>query len=215
MLPSIEKYKKYKSDKKVQKEIEKHQLSIEAKRTRALQKCKDDIMSKYEKQQARFNSRANRQLEKKIRQVIWRKPLKKKEPSMKQKAFREFQLLMRLVNADDDGHVTLVDTGQRVHYTKCDAGHYYPKKNYPHLAFEGINCYPISKNTNKLQGDNVGIRWREQLLNRIGQEEMDKLDALANDQKAKSEVLDNNYYRKMYDWFKVGVAHYLNKLKKE
>lgn len=122
MLSSIDKYKKYLSDKKVQKQIEKaqkkiekHQLSIEAKRERAIQKSKDDIMSKYEKQQARFLSRANRELEKQIRKAIGRKPLKKKERSMKQKALAEFQKYCKLARCNvKTGLLTLVDTGEVV-----------------------------------------------------------------------------------------------------
>lgn len=107
MLDAIEKYKKYKSDKKVQKEIakaqkkiEKHRNRIEAKKILALQKSQDDINSKYEKQHARFLRRSNEQLEKVIRRSINLKPLRERELSMKQKAYREFQLYCRISRAD-------------------------------------------------------------------------------------------------------------------
>lgn len=212
MLSSIDKYKKYLSDKKVQKQIEKaqkkiekHQLSIEAKRERAIQKSKDDIMSKYEKQQARFLSRANRELEKQIRKAIGRKPLKKKERSMKQKALAEFQKYCKLARCNvKTGLLTLVDTGEVVKWNdkKVNAWHYYPKHNYPHLAFDLDNCRPISRMTNKLQGDNVGLRRRPQLALAMGSMNINRLDDRAKGKKAENVIYDNNFYNTMYSQLK-------------
>lgn len=209
MLDVIAKYKKYKSDKKVakeidkaQKKIEKHRLSIEAKKITALQKLKDDINAKYEKQHARFVSRSNKQLEKVVRRAIWRKPLKKKEKSMKQKAFAEFQLYARISRAYSRWYVTMVDNLKRVHYTECQWWHFYPKPNYPHIAFNPLNCRPISRQCNRMQGDNIGDRWRDNLVLLIGKMPMLELDSLARDKDLKSRVLDNTYYREQYELYK-------------
>lgn len=209
MLQSIEKYKKYLSDKKVQKaiakaqeKIEKHQLSIERKKTLALQKIKDDINAKYEKQHARFLRKSNEQLEKVIRRSIKLKPLKKKELSMKQKAFKEFQLYCRISRANSRWYVTMVDNLKDVHYTECQWWHFYPKHNYPHIAFNQLNCRPISRQCNRMQGDNVWERWRDNLVLITGKMPVLGLDELASDKDAKNQIFHNTYYREQYEYYK-------------
>lgn len=213
MLDAIEKYKKYKSDKKVQKAITKaqekiarHQLSIERKKILALQKSQDDVNIKYEKQRARFLRRSNEQLEKVIRRYINVKPLKKREVSMKQKAFKEFQLYCRISRADDRWYITMVDNLKKVHYTECQWGHFYPKHNYPHIAFSAINCRPISRQCNKMQWDNVGERWRDNLVLMIGKMPVIELDELAGDKDAKNQIFHNTYYREQYEFYKAKNA---------
>lgn len=215
-MKALEKYQKFLSDKKVQKQIEKahkkiekHQFSIEQKKTVALQKSKEDIMSKYEKQHARFLSKANRELEKQIRKAIWRNPLKKKERSMKQKAFAEFQKYCRLVRCNPKTWLlTLIDTWETVKRNdkKVNAWHYYPKHNFPHFAFSLLNCRPISRQCNRMQGDNVGLRRRPQLLAVIWTNRLAELESEAENKLLKNEIRDNNYYQQQYDKY-----HTLNK----
>ena len=74
---------------------------------------------------------------------------------VRNKAYKYFQMYIRLLRADNDGYLTLACSGKRVLRTKCNAGHIYSKHYYPHIAFNIENCYPISAMTNKIQGASI------------------------------------------------------------
>lgn len=79
------------------------------------------------------------------------KPTTQTLSAVKKEAFAIFQLYIRISKSNNKGFVVLLDNKNTVYYTECDAGHFYPKSNYPQLAFTVDNVFPISKYTNKAQ----------------------------------------------------------------
>lgn len=107
----------------------------------------------------------------------------KKKPKnvtqIKEKAYWHFQKYCRLLRADRDGMVRLMDTWKLVHYTKAQWWHYFSKHNHPNLWFEPINCRAISPIWNKLQWDQPWYYRKEELINRIWIEMFEQLEALS------------------------------------
>ncbi len=164
-MDSLSKYDRYRSDKKLakiiaktEKDIEKRRLSLEQKALQRIQSAKDRAKYTQEKKLSKYVKKKDRRLNQKIRAELGRKPLKQKMPSMakiKNKAHSAVQKYAKLSKMDAEGYVTLMDTGERVKRNdpKVNAGHLYGKKNYPHLTFCLDNIRPISRWTNKKQGD--------------------------------------------------------------
>lgn len=118
---------------------------------------------------------------------------------IKKEAFSIFQLYIRISKSDKKGFVKLVDTGKQVYYTECDAGHYYPKSSYPQLAFYEDNVRPISKFTNKAQGDNIGTRWHMWITVILWVNKYKILESIAIDKSTKSKTRKKDYYREQIE----------------
>lgn len=223
-IETLQAYKRYKDDKKVQNllakkqaELKKRQLSLEAKKQEAIEKAKEAISIRYEKQLAKIAKSKQRELNKQIRKVVNlkpNKPKKKSDAKMKQNAYQEFQKYSKLSRMDKDGYVILVDTGERVYWRDCDWWHYRPKHNYPQLAFELDNVRPISKWTNKMQGDNVGIRWYDGMYDMVWAERYQELSSIADDKREKNRCVkrDRNFYNDIYQDYKQRNTALLAKL---
>jgi hypothetical protein len=86
------------------KSIEKHKVSLEQKKQIAIEKYKVDITSRYEKQHARFEKQRQKTLDRNIRKIQGKKPLKKNVAIVKrkQKAFSEIQGYSKLSRANKD-----------------------------------------------------------------------------------------------------------------
>ena len=123
------------------------------------------------------------------------KPTTQTLSAVKKEAFAIFQLYIRISKSNNRGFVVLLDNKNTVYYTECDAGHFFPKSNYPQLAFVVDNVFPISKYTNKAQWDNVGIRRKDSILQQLGEYRYNKLEALATDAAAKAQIRKKEYYR--------------------
>lgn len=127
------------------------------------QKQSDKIKEQYKKKLDRRYNKRLRTIEQKakdkqrIEKAIKKgKPIEKKDKTKtlsryKNEAFSIFQLYIRISKSNNKGFVVLLDNKNTVYYTECDAGHFYPKSNYPQLAFVVDNVFPISKYTNKAQ----------------------------------------------------------------
>lgn len=107
------------------------------------------------------------------------KPLKKQSDSGWSKAFREckisFQLLRRIQEANNEGMVTCVH-GKRMHYTKCDSGHYMPAQ-YKYTCFNPLNVWPQEKNKNMdMQNPVTVLEYRSYLIEKIGLIEVERLE---------------------------------------
>ena len=114
---------------------------------------------------------------------------------IKQKAFWYFQKYCRLLRADRQWMVRLLDTGELVHYTKAQWWHFYSKHNHPNLAFESINCRPISAMGNKLQWDQPWYYRKENLIERIWIEKFDDLEELSKE--TDNTIRDRKYWEYM------------------
>lgn len=215
---------KYKSDQRLQKEKEKREKTIEKARIRqqekirlAIEKSKNNIITRNEKQLARFEKKQWTQAEKKAREILGLKQTKKttKKTSdsvtyWKDKALTEFQKRARLARSrsvypSSDPVVITRDTMQeKPRNKKVNGWHIFSKHNYPHIAFELNNCRPITSQGNRMQGDQIGSR----RPNAIDQEDFDKLKALADDKELKRQFQSMNneqkkeYYKSKYEEYK-------------
>lgn len=117
--------------------------------------------------------------------------------SVREKAFEVFQKCMRLLRADDQWYVLLMDTKQKVLRTECDGWHYFPKHNYPSIAFDEDNCRPISKRWNKQQWDQEWLLWKDNLIEEIGIRSFERLE----EKKLKDKWIkrDRKYYEQQLE----------------
>jgi len=208
---ALEKRNKYKADKKIQKEIEKkqkqiekHRLSIQRKNKLALEKKKEELSIKAEKKLSSITKKKQRELDTFIRAQKWLKPLKAKPSKIskiKAEAFALVQKYARMLRADEDGMVTLLDTGERVHWTKAYWWHLRPKFNYPQLAFEIDNIRPISGGGNWRQLDHYGEERADKVEREIGSLSFERLRKLSKNQYCKNQKRDVSYYElKIVEW---------------
>ena len=211
-MKSIETNNEYKLQKlkeKYEKAIEKRKVSLLQKRELELQKYKEATTLRYEKKIQQLENKKKKELENKLRVIEWKKPLKKNMISksvistkMKQKAFAMFQLWCRIARSDNNWNVRLVDTWEVVRYDdrkKCNAWHYYWKKNNPHMAFIKDNCRPISPRMNKLQWEMTWLQWREWLVSHIWEDRVSKLDDISKDLISKNTIRQFEYYNSQYE----------------
>lgn len=202
---------KEKLKKLYEKNIEKRKLSLLQKRELELQKYNETSTLRYNKKIQQLENKKKKELDNKLRLLEWKKPLKKNMPSkwkistkMKQKAFAMFQLWCRIARADKNWYVTLLDTYEVVKYDdskKCNAWHYYWKKNFPHMAFIEDNCRPISPRMNQLQWELTWLQWREWLLSAIWEVWVKKLDMISQDLIEKNKVRQFEYYNSKYEQY--------------
>jgi len=223
-MDSLQKYEKYRSDKKLakliaksEKDIEKHRTSLEQKRIERIQSAKDRANTIVEKKLLKYVRKKDRWLNEKIRKELGRKPLKQKMPSMdkiKNKAHSAVQKYAKLSRADKDGYIITVDTMEKLKRNdkSVQAGHHRPKKNYPHMAFVVDNIYPIKKWTNKRQADMIGYERKDNLMALIGENVYQLLENRANDKVLKNTLRDHNYYQQMYDKYNTLCLDILHKL---
>jgi len=223
-MDTLEKYDKYKSDKKLakiidkaKKSIEKRQLSLERAKLEKLQKIKVALSTKNDRKLTKYTNTKQRRLDNQIRLVKWKKPLKQKMPSVakiKNKAHSEVQKYAKLSVCDAEWYVILVDTGERLKWNdkRVQAGHRYPKKNYPHLAFDLANIHPIKSWTNKRQGDQLWYEWEAQFVTKIGGKKFVILESLANNSSLKNQIRQHQYYQTMYETYKKLNDDLLSKL---
>ena len=133
---------------------------------------------------------------------------------IKNKAHSAVQKYAKLSKMDADGYVTLMDTGERVKRNdpKVNAGHLYGKKNYPHLAFCLDNIRPISRWTNKKQGDMYWYEWADNVEAKIGAEKFYIMQKIADDKIHKFIIYDHAYYQKQYEYYNWLCLDILHKL---
>jgi hypothetical protein len=212
-MDSLQKYEKYKNDKKLakiiaktEKDIEKHRLSLSEKAMQRIQSAKDRAKSIQDKKLSKYVRKKDRWLNQKIRSELGRKPLKQKMPDLgkiKNKAHSAVQKYAKLSKADKDGYVLTVDTKERLKRNdpKVQAGHHRPKQKYPHMAFDIDNIYPITAWNNKRQGDMIGYERKDNLIALIGQDLYDRLESKANNKSLKNQVRQHQYYQTMYETY--------------
>ena len=223
-MDSLSKFYKYKNDKKIAKEIakkerqlESRKLSFQKRQQELIENYKVGLSAKFERKLRSIELRKQRELVSFIRKSLGRKPLKQKMPSVakiKNKAHSAVQKYAKLSKMDAEGYVTLMDTGERVKRNdpKVNAGHLYGKKNYPHLAFCLDNIRPISRRTNKKQGDMYWYEWEKAVEAKIWSEAWLDLYMKAENKQKKALVRDHNYYQGMYETYNAWNLEILHKL---
>lgn len=224
-MTTLETNKKYKEqqkilkqqellDEKLNKRIENEKLKYDKLKTLRV----SQVISQYDKKLEKSISKCKRIYKnKKIdtrKKILW-KPVKFRWPTdakIKQRAFNMFQSYCRISRADSKLKVVLMDTGQKKWYQWCDGWHFYPKHNYPQLAFEVDNCRPISKRMNKRQWDMIWYEWADRLIQEIWILRYNELEKIANDSLLKNIVRDRNYYQKQLDKFTLLKEKHLERL---
>lgn len=217
----MDKFKKYKQEKEVQKIIDDHQkkydkrqLVLEQKRQRELEKQQTLINLQYEKKLIREHQKITVKMEDKVREKIWRKKPKRRKPVKKIKwmAYRKFQLYCKLKECDSNWMLVCLDTWKIKHYTEVDWWHYFGKWTRPHLWFIEDNCRPISKDMNKKQWSLEWLHWKNQLIKKIWQWVFDDLEIASKDKKAKSELRWHNFYLQKFEYYNKKCEEMLQKI---
>lgn len=213
MTNPLDSFKKYKTEKKLakqidqtEKSIEKHRMSLEAKKILALQKMKVALEAITEKKYNRFVRKKIFFLKNKIRAFKNKPPLKSKREikKMSQKAYIETQRYARLKRANSEGMVYVLDIKEYLVWNDPSicSGHLYSKGKHPQVAFNIDNIRPITKGHNKRQAENFGDRWVGEVEKIIGIHKLNKLRKLAMDASLKNELRDYTYFDNMYTVFR-------------
>ena len=211
--PANKIFEKYKEDKRIQKEIEKRKKTIEKARLRqqekirlAIEKAKNNIITRNERQLARFEKKQRTQAEKKARELLGKKQtkktLKRSSDSVKyrrEKAYKQFQLYARLARSLSNWIIHTWPC-QFAHYKITQWWHIYSKHNFPHIAFYLPNCRPISSRENKRQGDSIADR-QDSVLDKQEQQALaDMAYDITNEHKEKYRTKE--YYKEQYEKYK-------------
>lgn len=105
---------------------------------------------------------------------------KKTVPQLLKIATRWFNEYIRLRDSED-GFGTCISSGQplRVPGENSHAGHYYSGGHYPMLKFNENNVHLQGKSDNYFKSGNQ-LEYRKNLIKKIGEEEVKKLDEIAD-----------------------------------
>ena len=84
-------------------------------------------------------------------------------------AQKQFNLLRRLQESDDDGYCRCCCTGERIHYKEIDAGHYISDRRQA-TRFDPMNVHPQSKrqNNHNYGDDDAKIAYQRFMNERYG-----------------------------------------------
>lgn len=224
-MQSLEKFYKYKSDKKIAKEIakkekqiENRKLSFQKRHQELVENYKVGLSAKFERKLRSIEIKKQRELANLIRKSLNKKPLKpkpEKVDKIKNMAYTEIQKYAKLIVADKDGYIITVDTNERLKRNdkSVQAWHWRPKHNYPQLAFELDNIHPIKKWTNKRQADMLGYEWEQKFIAKIWFARYQELASIADNKELKWQVRDRQYYVELYEKYRDLNIQLLVKLK--
>lgn len=190
---TIEQYEKYKDDKKVQKEIQKAKEALE-KRKEYYRKQKEKYIAKQQllieektsRRLQRDQSKINQRLEKKVRKLAWKKPLKKLEtkPSIskiKKDLYKAVQLLARLQEVDRYGYGKCISCWKRIHRKDGHGGHYIPRAHMS-TAFDLRNIHLQCPYCNNQLHWNL-IEYRKNMIEQFGEDLVLELEEKKNQTK--------------------------------
>ena len=211
---TIDKRNKYKDDKKIKKEFEKKKKQLEKIKQTQERNFLKKIEAFKEKESFKINRKINKIEKKKQREfdIFVRaekelKPLKVKENAKyrAKKAKVEICKYSKLLRADLNWYVRLMDTGQYVYRNKAHGGHLYWVKNNPHMQYDIDNIRPISAMGNKAQLDQVGNRksavyeeiWPEHFLYLVQKSENKGLKEIAKGRKEEIHKAIYEKYKKL------------------
>jgi len=191
-------------EKKLEEKLAKRLVSEKKKYDKLIENQKAKIQEQYDKRLAnrlkKIKTEYERMRKNKKRKVYGKKAIQNKSnEKIKQKAFSEVQKRAKLSRTDKNWTLIRVDTWKRVHRRKVQWGHIYSKKNFPMLAFEILNIWPIGAMTNKLQWDTTADWIDKTPLTEI---EKGYLKQKSENKTLKHKLLDREHYQGMYDKYK-------------
>lgn len=177
-----ERYKKFRED---------ALLKLNQKRDRKRMHRKNKITKLYKNKTTDATKKARKQI------VVKRIPT-----TIRSKAIVEVQKRAKLSKTDNLWTLILADNGRRVHWTDAVGGHYFSKWQYPHLVFNLHNIQPITNETNRIQGSEIGYTWKDWLIKAIGQENYELLVQQSKDKSLKNQLRSREEYQQIYDTFR-------------
>jgi len=213
-MDSLEQNRKHKELIKLERlKINKEKVlkSIEEKRIKfwdtKYNEISDKLKDKYERRKQRdierrkkrTQERYEKAIKNQTRIVIWKpeKEYKKKHRTLaryKRHAITDYQRCVRFEAQDDRWYVFCIDNPSLYRKRNAvDAWHIFPKSLYPHLIFHPHNCFPQSKQSNKVLWQNVARWFKDEVVKRIGDDAWSELVKLVEDKQEKNKFLDKRY----------------------
>ena len=98
-----------------------------------------------------------------------------KKASLKEKLWKLFSEYIRLRDASDIGYVNCISCGKVMYWKDSQAGHYVPKNNGLFFYFNEDDVHAQCYGCNVGKSGNL-IYYRKRLIDKIGLEEVEKLE---------------------------------------
>lgn len=106
------------------------------------------------------------------------KTSKPRKPNLVKKLDRVFALYIRLRDAMPNGYVRCISCGQIKSFDDVDCGHFH-SRTHMGTRFDEQNCHAECRFCNRFSADHL-IKYRENLIKKIGQSRFDLLNAKAH-----------------------------------
>lgn len=105
-------------------------------------------------------------------------------PKLLKRAEFYFNLYVRLRDTDDDGYGKCISSGKslKTPSKNAHAGHFYASGSVPTLKFNEMNVHLQGLSDNYFKSSNA-LEYRKNLIKKIGIEEVERLDLLADSYK--------------------------------
>jgi len=144
----------------------------------------------------------NLEREEKGKKVVEYKKEPKKMKRYKDRAIKRFQEFIRYRDCNDENrNWIMIDVEEFRNVHGCDAGHYFPKKNYPQLIFNEDNVHAQTWWWNYRQLNKIWLFYEDRMIERIWQERYDALRVLARNKELKYDTSykTQKFYEDMYE----------------
>ena len=105
----------------------------------------------------------------------------KKSPDYKKKLDSVFSLYIRLRDSMPNGMIKCISCGRIKPFGDFDCGHFHSRRHMS-VRYDEDNCHAECKYCNRFSADHL-IKYRENLIKKIGQMRVDKLDWKASSTK--------------------------------
>ena len=190
---------------KMVKHIEKHKVSLEAKRQKKLKEMESSINVRFEKTLAKVKKRAELTYEKKKREIQGKRKLKKhtKKPPTTAKLKKDLYCLVqkysRLRDSDVLWYWKCISCDRSVHYKKADWWHYISRQKMM-TAFDPDNINLQCKRDNQAmawlywldEAKKVEAQYRENLIKKVWKKKVEWMEANRNRRRdrKRSEIID-------------------------
>lgn len=123
-------------------------------------------------------------------------------PQLIKIATKHFNEYIRLRDSEN-GVGRCISSGRflSVPSANAQAGHFYPAGNYPALRFDEDNVHLQSKSDNYFKSGNL-LEYRTNLIKKIGEERVARLDQIAEESKRKSWKWERVYLIEIIETYK-------------
>lgn len=131
-------------------------------------------------------------LQSQSQQTSHSKKAKAKKPKpipkdIRQRCLASFQKLRKLEETNDEGYLTCISCGQRMHISVAQGGHYIPRANRA-TEVEHDNVWPQCQRCNGFLNGNP-ISYRRNLVKRIGEARVRRIEDMAEAYRGDLEAL--------------------------